>query len=362
MTVTASDGVNTPVTLEIAITVDLGGFPALTAPTPEFRADGATVDVGFALPDRRFHYRLTFYRYESPQRSEVVSRHQPESGDTSHRFIINRLPSLTESYYVGIKACRDEFPDDSRCATEIKTAPDFADTVATVTLKDVADSVLQGGKSTTFAADVENLVADQTYNLEVQTRLGTVFRFDGCGDNGVDPKSFGDTSGVLGIDRSGIVVFACVSDQSDDEIYATLSIGDLQIKESNRIRLHTSPIPTPENLRANGRSNGLATGKATLKWDSLSGAQSDAAYGYEIRYGEECFADVQGGGKTGGLCGSSTPATWDAPTPAQTSSEHVFVGLEMDTLYPRRRASNFERGRIGMVGACLRIPDDRRAR
>ena len=324
-----------------AISVGPAAIPTPTfASDPEFAADGVTVDTEFSLPRDGFHYRLTLYRYISDQRREVVERHNPVFGDSEHAFFIGRDPDTTQRYFVGLKACQDESPNDARCSDEALSGYAQATSVAEVTIGNPASVSVEGGRSTTFSVDVDNLAPSQTYTLQVHTDAGAILKFDGCGDDGEDPKAFDEVTSVSGIDRSGIVVFACVSENASDEIYATLSVDGVEIDRSGNETVNTAPIPIPQNLRASGDSRNHETGRAEIKWVTVAGS----SYGYQINYGEECFpeytevigTDANGDPVVrvrarGEIC-DNTASSWN-PVETQTDSGHILSSMTISKVY-----------------------------
>ena len=326
MTATATDGVNLPVGVEVLITVDLGAPPAVTAPTASFASDGVTVDTEFTLPRDGFRYRLVLYKYLTSTTRQVVSVHSPDFGDDAYAFFINDEPDSTEEYFVGLRACRAGTTDTTGCETEqvsgrVSSSPTSE---ASIVINSLASSSLEGGRSTTFSVDVSNLASSQTYNLEVRTANGGVLKFDGCGDDGEDPKSFDPITNALSYNRTGIVVFACVSETNSGTVTAVLSVDGTEIASSSET-ISTTPIPTPHNLRGNGDSSSVQPrGRAVIRWDPVD----DRLYGYSLRYGEECFTVVTSGVETGNICDD-----WTTVANTNADSWYDMNTLTIHTLY-----------------------------
>ena len=326
MTATASDGVNLPVGVEVLITVDRGTPPAVSAPTASFASDGVTVDADFTLPRDGFRYRLVLYKYLTSTSRQIVSVHSPSFGDSAHAFFTDIAPDTTTEYYVGLRACRAGTTDTTGCETEQFSTRDSFSSSASVVIGSLTSSSLEGGRSTTFSVNVSNLARSQTYVLEVRAGKDGVLEFDGCGDDGEDPKTFDAITNALSYNRTGVVVFACVSETNSDTVTAVLSVDGTEIATSNELTIATTPIPVPQNLRANGRSNGLVAGRAGFRFDSVS---SGVSYSYQARYGDECFDEND---SMGTLC-SPVPPTWVESTPLGSGTDHPLIGLTMNTLY-----------------------------
>ena len=302
MTVTVTDNVNTPATVDVEITVDLGTPPAVSAPTASFASDGVTVDTEFTLPRVGFRYRLVLYKYLTSATREVVSVHSPGFGDNTHAFFIDDMRDDTEEYFVGLRACRAGTTGTTGCEAEQVSARVSSSSGASVVISSLTSSSIEGGRSATFSVNVTNLASSQTYALKVRTANGCVLKFDGCGNNGEDPKSFNPITNALSYDRTGIVAFACVSETNSDTVTAALSVDGTEIASSGEI-VSTTPIPAPQNLRANGDSASVQPrGRAVIRWDAVT----DASYGYSLRYGNECFTVVTSGVETGNICGECT--------------------------------------------------------
>ena len=327
-TVTASDGVNSPPTsISARVIVDLGDFPTLDAPTPDLLDDGATVEVDFTLPHRNFHYRLTLYREISSSQLAVISSGNPVFGDSSHEFVIPGAAETGEDYLVGIKACRDEAPNDARCDTEVYSSNMPASDVVSVSIIDLAATSLEGGTSKTFGVDIDDLASSQTYLLKVHTESGGVLKFDGCGDDGEDPKTFDPVTGSVGLERSGIVVFACVSKNSSDEIYATISVGTVEIARSGEETVETTPLPLPTGARANGDADNNGDAQIIVRWDDTG-----SRYSYEVAYGAECVEGTTDEDTTTKLCNETT-STWMTPVATTATYAELAQGIVMDRLY-----------------------------
>ncbi|MCY4474070.1 MAG: fibronectin type III domain-containing protein [Chloroflexi bacterium] len=321
------------------VTVEPGTLPAVTVPTASFASDGVTIDTGFALPLDGFRYRLVLYKHLTSTTREVVSVHSPGFGHSTHAFFIDDQRDDTEEYFVGLRACRPGTTGTTDCESEQVSARVSSSSGVSVVISSLTSSSIEGGRSATFSVNVTNLAASQTYALKVRTANGGVLKFDGCGINGEDPKSFDPITNAVSYNRTGIVVFACVSDTKSDTVAAVLSVGGTEIASSDAT-VSTTPVPVPKNLRANGRSNGLTTGQASLRWDDTPGV----TYRYQARFGAECFTTrtVQGTRPDGtsvdvevtdgALCNTSS-SSWVTPTTARDATNPVLSGLNIGNLY-----------------------------
>ena len=171
MTVTVTDNVNTPVTVDVEITVDLGAYPTLSAPDVSEGEDGGSIDVSFILPHRGFNYRLVLYRSEDgdtfAQHGAVV---ELSYGATSpHNFgMLDR--SLGGWYQAGIKACRDAA--GQQCDAETVSGV-FSFPVPVIAISGLDPTYDNVTPSDEFMIDVSGMTADVEYSLVLTTSDST---------------------------------------------------------------------------------------------------------------------------------------------------------------------------------------------
>ena len=279
MTVTVTDNVNTPVTVDVEITVDLGAYPTLSAPGVSEGEDGGSIDASFILPHRGFRYRLALYHSEDgdnfAQHGAVVELSYGAA--SPHNFgMLDR--SLGGWYQAGIKACRDAA--GQQCdAEEISGVFSFpVPVIAILGLDPTYDNVTPSDE---FMIDVSGMTAELDYLLLLTTSDSNLGFDANCNTREVH---VGITLGETTLMRPDDDLYFC-GPVANGSLTAKVMRGN-HVASSESFVVSVAP-DTPENVIINGDNRDVA---AADRWRVKVGwSPSQGATKYKVYFREECY-------------------------------------------------------------------------
>ena len=250
-----------------AISVGPAAIPTPTFTSdPEFAHDGATIEADFDLPRPGFYYQLVVYRSTDGGTlfSDEATRNL-RHGEQSATVFSGFKPKKSDKYKLALKACRDSARTD--CGPLTESAVFSAATIAMLTIEDLSPQRIQGGQFASFTAVATNLSSDQSYTLKVHTDSGGALKYNGC-TTGSDPFRFGVYDNASTLNVRGINVYACRSATDSHNVYATLSVGSIELGRSNELLIDTSPVLPPRFVRAYG----TGTDSVKVRWQPVTNA------------------------------------------------------------------------------------------
>ena len=285
MTVTVTDNVNTPVTVDVEITVDLGAYPTLSAPDVSEGEDGGSIDVSFILPHRGFNYRLVLYRSED---GDTFAQHwavvELSYGATSpHNF--GMLDRSVEGWYrAGSKACRDE--TDQQCGTEVESNI-FTFPTPSVTISGLVSTYDNSIASDDFEVAVADMTSDVQYKVEVSSNHAEMGFNSDCSLRSVERTvPFGDATYTYPTNNASNTLYFC-GPVSHGALIAKVKRGE-SVASSESFTISVAP-DAPANVVVNGDNRDVSTTNRWLLkvgWNAVPGGTQ-----YRVFYREECYTN-----------------------------------------------------------------------
>ena len=342
MTVTVTDSVNTPVTVDVNITVDLGAFPEFSSPPAISEGeDGGSLDVTFALPHRGFKYRLTLYLSAD---GETYARHgdvvELSAASTSPHNFSSLDRSRGGSYRAGIKACRDD--TDQQCGTEVESNI-FAFPTPSVTITGLVSTYDNSIASDDFEVVVANLTTDVQYKFEVSSNHAEMGFNTDCSLRSVEriiPS--GDATYTYPSNNASNTLYFC-GPVSHGALIAKVKRGE-NVASSESFTISVAP-DAPANVVVNGDNRDVATTNRWLLkvgWDPVPGSTQ-----YRVFYREECYTNPD----------DMHPSQMEEPWDCATGTSPPVAPWQRITVTETTANSN---GRIETTIPALRRPSSTR--